>query len=382
MSRETTLKYSDLALATVLLVAPISATAQQTSTDGGAGGEAATAEESAAEQVVIHREPLQIVDSQRFRVVLKLEPIRVAKVSAAVAGTVAAVLVKPGEKAGAQAEALRLDDAEQQLLLNRATNQQRVAQLELDHARKQDAALVEIAEARLQVATADLELAKLALEKLRVRVPFASEVMHIHVAPGQYVNAGDPLVTVADMTQLKVELPVDRTGISVGQSLPLIVSDKKTTASVNQLLPLPTKLDPLRELVNTVASAVAVIENSKQEFFAGETVHSPLVPYNPLVEISTAAVSNVAGGDRKVQVVRDSVVRDVIIQPLGQAAENRVLVSGEFTIGDELIVSSSAELPDGTQIRLGAPEETSTRAARASGTSRPKPKPKTSRGRF
>jgi hypothetical protein len=52
-----------------------------------------------------------------------------------------------------------------------------------------------------------------------------------------------------------------------------------------------------------------------------------------------------------VQVLREDVVRDIPIQPLGQPTAERVLVSGSFVEGDELIVSASRELADGTQIR-------------------------------
>lgn len=349
-----------LALAALMLVVPLIATAQP----GAAGAPASAAP---AEQVTVHREPLQIIDAERFRVVLKVEPIRMADVSAAVSGTVAAVLIEPGKQAAAQSEAVRLDDTEQQLTLEKATAEQKIAQVELDRARDGgDARSVAIAEAQLQVATSELELAKLALEKLRVRVPFASEVLHVHVAPGQFVSAGQPLLTVADTSQLKVELPVERSQTSPGQKINVLVSDQQVQATVQQLLPLPDRFDPLRELVGHVAAAVAVIDNPQRKLFPGETVHSPLSPSNPLVEVPTGAISNTGDGGRKVQVLRDHVVRDVQIQPLGQAAEDRALVSGLFAEGDELIASASRELADGTQIRLSTPEQQAAAAAAAS----------------
>ncbi len=368
MSHGTILIRCGWVLAASLLIVPMIVSAQQP----GAGADTGAAAAPAVEQVTVHREPLRIIDSERFRVVLKLEPIRVAEISAAVSGTVAAVLIEPGKQAAPQAEAIRLDDAEQKLVLERATAQFKIAEVELDRARGEgDTQLVAIAEAKLQVATSELELAKLALEKLRVRVPFASEVLHMHVAPGQFISAGQPLLTVADVSQLKVELPVERTETSVGQKMAVLASDKQVQANVEQLLPLPPRFDPLRELVNSVASAVAVIDNPRGEFFPGETVHSPLSPSNPLVEIPTVAISNAAAGSRKVQVLRDHVVRDVEIQPLGQAAQDRALVSGLFAEGDELIVSASRELVDGTQIRLSTPQQQAAAAAAAK-TRRPK----------
>jgi hypothetical protein len=70
-----------------------------------------------------------------------------------------------------------------------------------------------------------------------------------------------------------------------------------------------------------------------------------------LAEVTAAAISNTPTGTRKVQVLRDDVVRDVEIEPVGQPTAARVLVSGRFVDGDELIVSASRQLADGTQIR-------------------------------
>jgi len=51
-----------------------------------------------------------------------------------------------------------------------------------------------------------------------------------------------------------------------------------------------------------------------------------------------------------VQVVRDGFVRDVPVELLGAVGEERTIVTGAFGAGDELIVRSSQELLDGTQL--------------------------------
>jgi hypothetical protein len=62
----------------------------------------------------------------------------------------------------------------------------------------------------------------------------------------------------------------------------------------------------------------------------------------------------VPDGNRKVKVLRDNVIRDVIVRILAKVGTESVFVSARFNEGDEVILSSSRELADGTPLRAVA----------------------------
>ena len=316
---------------------------------------ASAAPESAAEQVVIQREALQLTDPDAYRVPLYLVPVKSLELTTLTDGVVSSVLVKPGQKVTVQAEAVRLNPAELQLLVDRAEANYRAAQVEARIAGgKNDQDLKDLAGAKLDAAKADLDLAKLRLERATIRVPFASDVLRIHVTEGELVRAGEPLATVGDTSAMKVEVPVDRNQTQPGQTVELRVEDRTVQGKIETLLPLADKFEPLRELVNSVASAVVVLDNSQGQLQPGQTVYPALIPRHPVAEIPNAAVENGTDGTRKVQVVRDNVIRDVPVEILSSIGADRVYVSGPFAEGDEAIVEISQPLPDGTQVRATA----------------------------
>ncbi|OOG25212.1 RND transporter [Thioalkalivibrio denitrificans] len=113
-----------------------------------------------------------------------------------------------------------LDDArrayEQQAL---AVNTRRLALEDFD------ARMAQLA-AREQRAEAQLEDARLNLERTRVRAPFDGRIARLAVAPGDRVRVGDVLVTLFDARALEVRaripalyLPMVRTALEAGETL-------------------------------------------------------------------------------------------------------------------------------------------------------------------
>lgn len=323
------------------------------------------AADTAAAPVVIKREAAQLRDPKSYHVPLQLRPVRAVELISPVDATVAAIESGPGEKLEAQTTVLRLMATEQQLELARAKALFRVAQLELAGAKKSgDADQAALAEARLEAAKADLDLATFRHERSVIRMPFAATVYRIHVVDGQFVRAGDTLVGVGDASRLQVEIPVDRNTTKAGQSLEIRIEDQTVQGSVKAVLPPAEKFEPLRELVDSVASALVEIDNAGGKFSAGQTVYAALVPRQPVTEIANSALINSEDGQRKVRVVRSGVVRHLPVTLRGAIGEERTVVSGPFESGDEVVTGSSQELPDGAQVRATTPTPAGTAAAR------------------
>jgi multidrug efflux pump subunit AcrA (membrane-fusion protein) len=332
----------------IVLFASFPAAHSQPPTASGERGGQATVEE----RVVIQREAMRLMDPKRYQVALVLEPVRKVTIAAPIAGVVRSMLRKPGDTVTSGTTAVRLDDTEQTLLVEQSQANLKVAEIELRRAKKQpDTDLIELAEAQHDSAKAAHELAKFHLEQTDIRVPFAGEVFRTHVIEGQVVGVGAPLCEFGDPTQLRVEIPVDRKSVKAKQSINLTIEDTTVEGTVESVLPLAAKFGPLRDLVKSLASATVIINNESGRLRPGQVVDVAIIPQQFVTQIPNRSLSNVADGGRKVQVVRSGVIRDVHVQLLGQVGTDLSYVSGPFAPGDELIVSASLELADGTQVR-------------------------------
>lgn len=304
------------------------------------------------QEVVIKREALKITDPAVYKATMHLDPARSLELTAPTDGVVRTVSAKPGQKVKQQAEAIRLDDSRAALVLKRAKANLQAAQLEKKLAQaKANADEVALAEARLEAAGAEVDLAQLEADQLIVRAPFNGEFQRVHVVEGQFVRAGERLATLVDPSRLQVEVPAERAAATQGNTIDIRVEETAVKAKVESVLPLSARFDPLRELAGSPTSVVVSVDNSSGKLQAGQTVYSELIPDAPVVLVPSITISNVPDGTRKVQVLRDNVVRDIIVKVLAKIGTDSVYVTGRFASGDEVVLSSSRELTDGTPLR-------------------------------
>lgn len=306
----------------------------------------------AEQEVIIKREVLKLTDPRTYKASMHLDAVRTVELTAPVDAYVRGVSAKPGQKLKVQGEAVRLDDGRAAHVLKRARANLQAAQIEKKLAQaKGDSDVAALADARLEAAQADLDLAQHESDQLVVRSPFNGEIQRVYVAEGQFVRAGEKLATFIDPSRLTVEVPVERSTATPGSNVEITVEQAVVKARVESVIALAEKFDPLRELTVSPASAFVSVDNTGGKLFAGQTVYSDLVPLMPVALVSSACVSNADGGNRKVQVLRDNVIRDLIVKILAKVGTDSVFVSGKFNDGDEVIVSSSRALTDGTPLR-------------------------------
>lgn len=298
--------------------------------------------------VSIQREAITLRHPRDYYVPLNLKPLRSLTISTPIDGIIHAVEVKPGDKPTAKAVVVRLDPSIPQAELDRAEAALEVAREEQKNATGKAAA---VAKANVALAEADLKLATIRMEQTVIRAPFEGEIFRILAAPGEFVRAGDPLVELGDTTKLQVEVPLSREQAQKGSSINLNVEEQATQATVDQVLPLAPQFEKLRDLARSITSAVVILDNKNAQFKPGQSVSVDLIPRYPIAEVPTASVSNTPEGVRKIQIVRENVIRDLTPQILGQIGPERLFLSAPFNKDDEIIVSTSQPLTDGTQVQ-------------------------------
>ncbi|MFN0199636.1 MAG: efflux RND transporter periplasmic adaptor subunit [Planctomycetaceae bacterium] len=317
-----------------------------------------TASTATGQQIIVRREALALIDPRVYRIGFQLEPKQTLELIAPHDGLVVAVHVKIGDKVEPQFEVMRFDSNTSKLQLDRAKTMLKIAQVKLKAAEAQNEPnSIELSQAEVELANVDLELAKLKFEQGIIRAPFAGEILDLHVIPGQFVRAGDRLLTLGDTSQLKVEIPWERTAATVpGGAIDLKVEEQTVEGTIDSVKPLAERFQKLRDLANSVTSVIVVVNNpadgNTTKHFVGQSVYPPLIPRHSVTEIPTQSLHNdKETGRRRVQVLRDFAVRDLTVDVLGSIGPERLFISGAFQEKDELILESSIELVDGTQLR-------------------------------
>lgn len=169
--------------------------------------------------------PVEVAEAVRDTLVISVTAageaaaVRQTTILAQVSGRVERVLVRENDRVTTSSLLLEVDSTEYALEVARALAQKRSAEVSYREStlfddRVEDAAVRaerEIsarAKSGLDGAEVGLRKAELDLSRTRVAPPFAGRVASLQVIPGQWVRAGDQLMTIVDLEKIKVEVQV------------------------------------------------------------------------------------------------------------------------------------------------------------------------------
>jgi HlyD family secretion protein len=149
----------------------------------------------------------------------QVAPWRQSVITAQVEGQVQAVPVRENAPVSTNTPLLFIDPAEYELALAEAQASLRTAEAQyrettLFDERISDAAVrgerQKAARAKSGLDRAEVAVAKAKLElgRSRVRAPFAGRVANVKVQPGQWVRPGDELMTIVELSRVKVDVQV------------------------------------------------------------------------------------------------------------------------------------------------------------------------------
>jgi HlyD family secretion protein len=105
---------------------------------------------------------------------------------------------------------------------------------------------VAVSQAAVTQAQATLEAARVALKRCEVRAPFAGTVGAVSARAGELVTPGQPLVTLGDLTTLRIETTdldeIDAARVAVGQAASITfdaLGEQVFTGHVTRISPMP-----------------------------------------------------------------------------------------------------------------------------------------------
>lgn len=304
-----------------------------------------------------------------LKVTGSLEGTREAVVSSETNGRVTAVIRTIGDRVGAGAPMIKVDDELKAIAVQQADAQRLSAEAALEKANvdlqrtqqlfKDNAVTKNQLElAQLQVKSADAalkgaqtaeSLAKRQLADATIKAPFAGVVSQRLVNQGEMLNAGTHVVTLVDDSQMKFRMGVgelDVSSLKVGQKVALHVDALGTKELEGHISAISDKADNARSFQVEVA-----IPNPNHELKSGMFARAEIqresqhdVPTAP----NNAIMTN--GSKTQVYIVKDGIANLRAVK-VGTATNDRVEILDGLNAGDEVVTFGQNRLTDGAKVR-------------------------------
>ncbi len=218
----------------------------------------------------------------------------------------------------------------------------------------------------LRVAQATLALAEARLAKTEIRAPFAGVIGIRQVSVGDYVKEGQDLVTLEDISSLKVDFRLPElllAELKRGQAVE-VTSDALPGRSYTATL---DAIDPLIDQNGRAVILRARLRNSDGQLRPGMFVRTRVilaerpraltVPEEALIPI---------GADQYVFRVADGKAARVKVKT-GLRRDARVEITEGLQAGDTVVTAGQIKLRDGTAVRIGGPAAPAAAGAPAPG---------------
>jgi RND family efflux transporter MFP subunit len=255
----------------------------------------------------------------------------------------------------AQAAATRGEQLLPNKALSRGEYDTLVAQLKTAQARYLSA-LNSVSEqvSLIGVRRADLKLAQEHLANAQILAPFDAVVSDRHVAPGEYVQTGDPVATLVRSDRLRFTAGVPESkaaDIEIGQKTFIHIAGRQQPVEA-----AISRVSPIVLLSSRSMRIEADVENPKLELQPGLFGEAEIVidPNAKTLAVPTAAVSQFAGV-HKVWLIVDGEAKQQTVRT-GRRATDRIEILDGLQ-GGEIVVANAAEGHAGPVLAIDPPAQ-------------------------
>ncbi|MBV8046787.1 MAG: efflux RND transporter periplasmic adaptor subunit [Paludibacterium sp.] len=293
-----------------------------------------------------------------------LSAVRGVDLSSEIAGMVRTVAFKSGQdvKAGEVLVELNADADIAQLHALQASAELAAITLKRDQAQLAvqgvSQAQVDSDAADLRAKNAQVEQQAALVAKKVIRAPFAGRIGISGINPGQYINAGDKIVTLQEINPIHLDfyIPQSRLArLAVGQQVTLSTDTFPGQSFVGKLSAISPKVDdstrnvqvealidnPQRKLLPGMFANTHVAVGQKLRFLTLPQTAITYNAYGSTVYVVEKSDKTVAGSNK--------VVRQVFVTT-GETRGDQVAVLTGLSAGQEVVTSGQLKLKNGTPV--------------------------------
>lgn len=274
-----------------------------------------------------------------------------------IAGRIAQILFREGERVAKGAVLVKLDDSVQRADLDKARANLVLSKSKFDRAedlRKQgfiSSQARDEAENNLKVAQADVELMQARLSKLALHAPFAGTIGLRLVSVGEYVKEGQDIVNLESIDPLKVDFRVPELALSQvrdGQTLQVTLDAIPDRAydgrvyAINPLIDANGRAVVIRAQVSNRDGKLRPGMFARVRLFTSEAKDSAMIPEESLFPV---------GDDRYVyKVVDGKALRQKV--EIGQRRDGKVEILSGLAASDLVVTAGHQKIRDGAAVRI------------------------------
>jgi multidrug efflux system membrane fusion protein len=306
---------------------------------------------------------------QSLRATGALQAVQQVMLASEAPGRVTAIRFQAGQQAGAGAVLVQLFDAPERADRAAAVARLQFADLQYNRSRQlaptgaEPRQLLQQREAELAQAKAALQQIDAKIAQKTIRAPFSGQLGLRRVNLGQYVNAGDPVVTLTALDSLYVNFTIPQqqlAQIRVGGEV-VVSTDaapgRTFTARVNAV-------EPVVGGDTRNVSVQAIKPNPGQALRPGLYVTVALVqpPRAGAILVPTTAIQTSASGDT-VFLVKGGKAVPALIKAGAEVGDRTVIESG-VRAGDVVVTTGQVRLQPGGAVKIAASGAPATAPAR------------------
>lgn len=293
--------------------------------------------------------------NDRLRAIGDGDAIRSVGVTPLVAGQIAELLVKPGQRVTAGQVIARLDDEVEKVSVSQAKVALEAAQAKLN--RNEDLKRI-ISQAEYQDAQSAVESARLAvsaaeiaLDRREVRAPIDGIAGIVSVERGDYVTVSTPVVTIDDRSRLLVDfwVPERFTGlVREGQSVEAKPIARPGKSYPGKIQAIDNRIDPASRTLHMRAE----IENDGDTLRAGQSFEVLLtLAGDSWPSVSPLAIQWDSQGSYVWRVNKDNKI-ERIAAAIIQRNPDDVLVEAKIEPGDRVVIEGLQRLRNGAEVTV------------------------------
>jgi RND family efflux transporter MFP subunit len=298
--------------------------------------------------------------NDRLRAIGDGDAIRSVGITPLVAGQIAELRVKPGQRVKAGEVIARLDDAVETVAVSQAKVAMKAAEAKLN--RNEDLKKI-ISQAEYQDAQSAVESARLAvsaaeiaLQRRVVHAPINGIAGIVSVDTGDYVTVSTPLVTIDDRSRLLVDfwVPERFTGlIREGQMVEARPIARPGKSYPGKIEAIDNRIDPASRTLHIRAE----IENEGDTLRAGQSFEVVLnLPGDTWPSVSPLAIQWDSEGSYVWRVGKDNKI-ERIAAAIIQRNPDDVLVDAKIVPGDRVVIEGLQRLRNGVVVRIFGEKE-------------------------